>query len=279
MPLGTCETFVQARQVDHRVGPPAIVVSLREAHEDVRSAVVGLDLVGVERLLGRVRILDPLRLGEMQDVLRHRGHDVAHAASEAAVVLPVLAPHWIPEGQILRIERSLPLDRLRAHRGEAEPIRGLEHVQPMRLAAHDDDLVLLVGWAVRIGIHERGRVCRAAVDLCNKLGRHDDVVLRRTIELEDAQRRLTPVEPVVALRVAQHPRVWLPRLGWLAAVLVVAPTVVHPVEIAVLEHRLIPARIPAPRLVRAQHHFSAHWPMQLQSRLPAHAVDEELVHE
>mgnify|MGYP000107884052 CR=1 FL=1 len=59
-----------------------------------------------------------------------------------------------------------------------------EHVEASRLVAHDYDLVALVGRAVRVGILERSRVGRIAADVFEELGRQDDVIGLRSVELQ-----------------------------------------------------------------------------------------------
>ena len=98
---GADEPLVEVRQLQDRRRPTPVHVTHGEAHQDMWRAIVGLDLVGIEMLIGRILILQPLWLGEMQRVLRGGGHDGPHALGEAAVILTVDLRHRVPEHQVL----------------------------------------------------------------------------------------------------------------------------------------------------------------------------------
>jgi len=96
----------------------------RKAEEQVRRAVVGAYLIGVERLVRRAGELQPFRFGPGAEVGRSRDADVADAVVEVADVAPVVLPDRIPEGVVLGVEGAFrenrPLDEPRP----VEAVRG-----------------------------------------------------------------------------------------------------------------------------------------------------------
>ena len=168
-----------------------------------------------------------------------------------------MAALLVPEREVLRVERApgehrlftqpLPVDAVGRHEGDG------------RLAA--EGLVLFAGLAVRVRVDERREVVRLGPA-------PDDVVRRRPLEREQAQRRLLPVYPVGALRVA----------GRLVRV-VVAP-VVHAVQVAVLEHGEVGGGRIFPGLFEPQDDLGLSWTVQHQrgAGCDVHepVVDEEL---
>ena len=252
-------------------------------------AVVRLDLVGVQVLDGRIDVPQVRLPNPVQGILRGGGADrakafglprlaVGHARREGAPVRAILLAHRIPEGQVLRVEGAVGDRGLVAGDAEADAVGRLEHVQPMRLA-DDDALVARVLRAVGIGVLEDRRMGRIAANRGHALGREDNVVLLRALELEQAQFRPPPMDAVVAFHITEEPGVVGPGLGRLASVPIVPGVVVHAVQLAVLEHARVATGVSFPGGVGLEHDFLRHGLMELQPSPAGKLFHEEIVHQ
>ena len=69
------QPFFEARQGQHRLRPAAVGVAHGKTHQNVRSAVVSLDLIGVKLLRGRIDIPQVRLSAPVQQILRRGGAD------------------------------------------------------------------------------------------------------------------------------------------------------------------------------------------------------------
>src|SRR5262249_6792571 len=143
------------------------------------------------------------------------GEDVALAVPETAEESDIATALAVPESQVLRIKRALGNDWLVGERLPVDAVgRG---VGVHRRAGHR--LVALFGRSRGVRVPERGEVVREITG-----AGENDVVLFRAFELDDAEFRLGPTDPVAAFGVAGQ-------LGVLGAS---QPAIVHAVFVAVL---------------------------------------------
>ena len=196
------------------------------------------------------------------------------------MVFPVFPAHRVPEGQVLRIERSFGHDGFKAHDGPADAVRRFQRIQARdRLRAQDNGLVAFVGRAIGIGVLEGRAMSRITPHQSQQLRGQDDVVGLRPLELEQPQSRAPPVDAVVAFGIAQEPRMLLQRLLGRSRVSVLHPPIVHPVQGAVLEDRLVRRGVPLPGSVRPKYDFATHGMVKPESRPQGHGRDEVVVDE
>ena len=164
----------------------------------------------------------------------------------------------------------LVMTGLGVHERPMNRVGRLEGVQPVRLAADAERLVLRTGRAFRVRVAERHeRVRPDAVP--------HDVVLLRAIPFEQPQLRLRPMHAVraigITIDVARVRAVLAAEIGKVAA------AVVHAVLVAVLKHGDVVGRVPFPRLVSLQRDFARHRWMQPQLGPARQSFDERVVHE
>ena len=95
----------------------------------MRRPGVGADLVGVQMLHRRSRILQEDRLGPGQEVVGDGGLDVPDPlprgmGAPAPEITDVTAPKAVPEGQVLRVEAHVPLGnhRLLGQQGPVDAV-------------------------------------------------------------------------------------------------------------------------------------------------------------
>ena len=198
----------------------------------------------------------------------------------AAHVDDVLAPPRVPERHVLSVERRVVQDGFVPHPPPVDPVGGRQRLQ--RLLAVDrlahDGLVPLGRFRLGVAVQKRDQV---------RTGLHpDDAVVLGALELEDAQRRLRPSDPVHALGIGREVGVQrnlrLARLHQrldLVAVVARAP-VVHPVDAAVFDHRVVVAGAALPRSVGDDRRARGPGTVQLEvdtvSRIDQVTVDEKL---
>ena len=83
-------------------------IARRKTDEQMRSPTVGLHGVRIQMLHGNtLLVLEQHRLTPVDEIARCAGHDGAYTVDEAAVILTVLLPVFVPKGEILRIKRAL----------------------------------------------------------------------------------------------------------------------------------------------------------------------------
>ena len=273
-----CQAVIQPRQVEHGAGPAALAIPHGKGDEQVGRAVVGLRLVGVEGHGGAAGVGDPLGIGEALEVRGSAGEDVAHPVTETAVIQAILAPHRIPEGQILGVEGALGHEGLAALQGEVNAVTRRQQVEAERLGASHDDLVALARGTAGVGVEEGGGVSRAAADLGDHLLAQEYVVGRRALEFDHSQLGAGPVDAVLALDEAQA----FPGTG-LALVFVrgrvVPAAVVAAQAVAVLDDALIPRPVALPGGVRSKDDLAPHGLVELQAGGAGEALDEVIVDE
>ena len=217
-------------------------------------------------LLGAVTVVQPLRLRPVQKLGGGCRHDGAHTVLEPPVELHIPPSESIPERQVLRVECPLGDDRFLAHQTPVDAVRRLERHQASVVAAAADGLVPLVGRTRRVAVPERHEVVRP-----NPFP--DDVVRLGAVELEQAQLRLGPVDPVFAGGVAGPLLAVMGRPG-----VEVAGPVVHAKQSVVLEHGDIPTGVPLPGRVEHDSHLAP--PRSLEPQLNSLSrLDQVVVHE
>src|SRR4051812_37079808 len=113
-------------------------------------------------------------------------------------------------------------------------------------------LVAGVGAAVGVRVLERREAMRA-------VSVPDDVVLLRTIELEQAKLRFRPMDAVLAFGIARDLAVRLPLGGFIP----MRAAIVHAIQAAVIEEAIIGRRVPFPGLVADERDFLRHGLLQL----------------
>ena len=60
----------------------------------------------------RAGVFEQHGIGPMQVVFRGAGHDGAHAVDKAAMIFAIQLGVWIPEREVLRVERALGDNRV-----------------------------------------------------------------------------------------------------------------------------------------------------------------------
>ena len=243
--------------------------------------MIRLHLVGVQLLGGRVDVRQIGRVAPVEKVGGGRGPDRADAAAlsgvgEESPVSAIRSALRVPKGEVLRVERPIRDDRTIAHGRPVQAVWRLEREQPVRLRRADERLVAGVGGGGRVIVPEHGGVAGVDVERSPGSTGEDDVVVLRAPELDQAERGLPPMDPVLALGVTTVERMSvgsdLPRRD-----IEVPGLVIHPVEASVLENAVVAAATPFPRLIMDKHNLSGLRMMQPKVGLPREAVDQKVV--
>ena len=185
-------------------------------------------------------------------------------------ILAVLPDLRVPEGQVLGIEGAFGDHRLIPDHFPMDAVGRLVDVESLlpQWTAPGDPLVPRF----------RGRVGVAVLEGDETMGADPvqyDVVLLRSLVLNNPQIGLGPIDPVPALGVTGHLRMG----GFLGRYIPVRPPVVHAVEVAVLEDGVIGAGVAFPGLSRHQDHFLRLGPMLLKAGIARDLPDHMPVHE
>ena len=109
----------------------------------------------------------------------------------------------------------------------------------------------------------------------NGVATQDDVVLLRSLKLDETQFRLRKMNAIDTLGVAKVSSVWF--LDPPLTIHVMVGGEIHAVSIAVLEQRTVGTRIALPRCIGDQSHVASHRLVQLKSQRIAHRLDEVVV--
>ena len=178
--------------------------------------------------------------------------DVGHVVLLPGIPERLADPVTVPDALGERVDDLLIADLL--------PVDAVGGDEAMVTAA--DRLVALRLGRPRVGIPEGHEI------MGSRFG-PDDVVVARAIELAGAERGPVPVDAVIALRAAGDlpPRT----VGGRAAV-------VHPIALAVLEHRHVGASRPLPRRVERERRLAPLGRMELEIH-PPHRFDQPVVDE
>ena len=175
------------RQGAHAFRPAALDVARGKADEQMRRPVVGLHLVGVEMLRGRVLVGQVGLVLPVQEILRRGGADrakaarlpvllVGHALGEDAPVGAIHAALAVPEGQVLRIERSRRDHRRIGHRRPVQTVGGLQREQALGRTGADERLVFCIGRGGGVLVFEDRRVAAIGIHRAHLAAGNDDVV-------------------------------------------------------------------------------------------------------
>ena len=89
--------------------------------------------------------------------------------------------------------------------------------------------------------------------------------------------RFVPVNPIPAFGITDHFRLGLPQRWRVDDVAMAA--IIHAVQLAVLNHRRVPAGVALPGLVEFQGDFAGHGVMQLQRELAVQSLRQRIVDE
>ena len=253
----------------------------RKAEQQMRRAVVWRDLICVHLLRRRIGIRQPDRFGPSLEVCRMRHADRTQSLEFPFTEVPdihrIALPIRIPEDRVVRIERALGDDRPVAELRPANAVGRLEREQSFAAGRSAHGLVTLIGRASRIRVFERSKVVRLVT------AAPQDVVLFRAgvvhgrRPVEQTEVRLHPMNAVAALGVTDDFRLSLPQRRRVDDVTMAS--VVHPIDVAVLEYGRITAGIPFPRLLKRDRDFARRRMVQPQFGSPIEPLDQCLIDE
>ena len=282
------------RQRPHRVGPAALNVARREPDQEMRGAKVRLHLVCVELLARRIHIREVRLVFPVNEILGGGGANgapaaglpvlfVNHASGESTPVGSVFTVLTIPEGEVLRIKRTVGNDGRLAQRRPMQAVRRFESKQrPAMIGGREvtrhQRLITSFRWRGRVLIFEHGRLpwhrhCIAHLFRCK-----DDVIGLRSLEFMQAQGWLFPMNPVLAFSIAAEHRV-LAGVHLARRHRELPGLVVHAKKVAILEDAVIPASAAFPRFIVCQCNLLWHWVMKPQLGLARKVVHKSVIHE